>query len=330
MALLLIEGFDTYATGGYTDKWNLQSGTIQAGGRKGTKALWHWDAMNANASFDNKSTLILGYALKVNATGTWELMTFRDGSTVQMRLDTDGANQIVVKRGSTIISYTGYTIAPNTWIYLEFKATFHNSNGSYELRVNNIPIDSQSGIDTSTTGSSSANSVFLNMREPGKNSWIDDVYMFDDEGAFCNDFVGDVHVEALFPDGAGYVSDWAAFPGAGANYEEVDEIDPDDDTTFVATSGVLLEDSYTFGDLVTLSGLVYAVQVNLWAKKDDVGSRTIVGTARPISTVYSGIGVSLGDSYGYTTYPFDANPETSGLWTIAEINAAEFGVREEA
>jgi hypothetical protein len=61
-----------------------------------------------------------------------------------------------------------------------------------------------------------------------------------------------------------------------------------------------------------------------------VGSITVVGITRPVSTTYSGIGESLGDTWGYTLYQFASNPETATYWTIADINAAEFGIREEA
>ena len=331
MSLLILEGFDTYQTGDWEGKWSNMIGTIQAGGRKGTNCLYHWDAMHlAYSAGGNPQTVIVGFALKVSAAGDWELLDFRDGAVVQLRIECDSSNQILIKRGGTIISYTGYVLPVNTWVYLEFKATIDNSAGSYELRINGVTKDSQSGIDTRTTGNNWTNVVYFYMRDPGRSSYIDDISVFDDQGAFCNDFVGDVHVEALFPNGVGYVTDWVGVPGAGENYEEVDETDPDGDSTFVVTSGVGVEDSYDFSDLVTLSGSVFCVQVNLWGKKDDVGSRTVVATTRPVTTVYSGIGVSLGDTYSYYTFPFEANPETSGLWTIGEINAAEFGIREEA
>jgi hypothetical protein len=51
---------------------------------------------------------------------------------------------------------------------------------------------------------------------------------------------------------------------------------------------------------------------------------------RPVATTYSGESISLGNTYGYSIFGFEQNPETSGYWTVAEINAAEFGIKEEA
>ena len=330
--LILLEGFDTYATGNYTGKWSSQAGTIGAWGREGTNGIRHTTSMYMQKAVSNKQTLVCGVAVKLSTTKDWNLFEFRDGSTVQLGLYTDGSNQILVKRGTTLISSTGYALPTNTWVYLEFKATIHNSTGSYEIRINGVLIDSQSGIDTQQTGNAYSTSVMFIFGGIGSsNHWLDDIYIFDDSGAFCSDFTGDVHVEAIFPDGAGYATQWAGFPVDGdANWEKVNEIDPNDDTNFVATSGVGNIDSYDFGSLVTLSGSIFCLQVNAWAKKDDIGSRTLNAIARPVSTTYSGDApISLGNTYGYSTFIFETNPETEGYWTIAEINAAEFGIKQE-
>lgn len=332
MAMLLIEGFDTYATGNYTGKWLSQSGTIGAGGREGTNAISHTTAMWMQKEVSNKQTLITGMAIKLSTTKSWNLFEYRDSATNQIGLFTDASNQIIIKRGSTTLENTGYAIPTNEWIYLEFKATIHNSSGSYELRVNGVTIASDSGIDTQQTGNAYATSIMIRFDGIGASThWLDDIYLFDDTGSFCNNFVGDVHVEAIFPDGVGYITDWVGVPSGGDNYEKVDETDPDGDTTFVATSGVGYMDSYDFGSLVSLSGSVYGLQVNAWARKDDVGSRTLNVITRPTSTTYSGEApASLGNTYSYSVFHFPYNPATSTYWTIAEINAAEFGIKQEA
>lgn len=330
--LLLLESFDTYDTGKYTGKWSSMAGTIGAWGREGTNGIKHTTSMYGTTPISNKKTIIFGIAMKLSTTKSWSLIEFKDAGIVQMGLYTDGSNQILVKRGTTIIYSTGYSIPTNTWIYLEFKATIDNSSGSWEVRVNGDSKGSQSGTDTQQTGNAYITSVMVSMFGIGGSThWLDDIYIFDDSGSFNNDFVGDVHVEAIFPDGAGYLTQWAGFPVDGdANWEKVDDSSPDDDASFVATSGVGNIDSYDFGSLVTLSGSVYCLQVNAWAKKDDVGSRTLNAITRPLATTYSGdVPISLGNTYGYNIFVFETNPETAGYWTIAEINASEFGVKQE-
>jgi hypothetical protein len=332
MALLLMESFDTYATGNYTGKWASQGGTIGAVGREGTNGISHTTEMWMQRAVSNKQTLIVGIAIKLSTTKSWNLLEFRDSTTNQIGLFTDASNQIIIKRGSTTLENTGYAIPTGSWIYLEFKATIHNSTGSYELRINGDTKASASGVDTQQTGNAYATSVLFRFSGIGASThYLDDIYIFDDSGSFCNDFVGDVHVEALFPDGVGYVTQWVPQPAGSDNYEHVNETDPDGDTTFVATSGVGYLDSYDFGTLVALSGSVYGLQVNAWARKDDVGSRTLNVITRPTTVTYSGDApISLGNTYGYNIFHFETNPETATFWTIAEINDAEFGIKQEA
>ncbi len=330
---LLLEGFDTYETGGYTGKWNSMAGTIGAGGREGTNALSHTTSSFMQFSVSNKQTLIVGCAMKLSTTKSWDLIQFFDGGTIQIKIVTDGSNQVIVKRNTTTLLNTGFNLPTNEWFYLEFKAKISNGSGTYEVRVNGNNIGSGSGVDTQATGNAYTNLIQWSMFGIGSAThWLDDIYIFDDSGSFCNDFVGDVHVEAHFPEAPGYITQWAGFPVDGdANWEKVDEVAHDDDTSFVATSGIGYMDSYEFSDLVTLSGSIYAVQVNSWARKDDVGSRTLNAITRPVSTTYSGTSpASLGNTYSYTVFGFEFNPETSGYWTVAEINAAEFGVKMEA
>ena len=97
MACLILEGFDTYDTGNYEGKWALQNGTIQAGGRKGTKGLWHWDAIRATYSTaNNPATIIVGFALKVSSAGDWEILELRDGQIIS---DRRVANRHLAKDG---------------------------------------------------------------------------------------------------------------------------------------------------------------------------------------------------------------------------------------
>jgi hypothetical protein len=332
MTLLLIDGFDTYATGNYTGKWVSQQGTIGAWGRQGTNGLKHTTVFDMAASVSNKKTLIVGFALKLSRTKSWTLVEFKEAATVQLGVYTDASNQIIIKRGTTILKSTGYSLPTNTWVYLEFKGTIDNSAGSWELRINSITEDSQSGIDTQQTGYAYINSIMFRFSGIGASTqYIEDIYIFDDETAFCNDFVGDVHVETSFPDGNGYLIEWVGEPPGGDNYTKLNETDPNDDTDFVATSGVGYIDSYDFETLITSVGSVYGVQLSMWARKDDEGSRVLNAITRPLTTTYSGASpISLGDSYAYRIFHFPTNPETADYWTISEINAAEFGIKEEA
>jgi hypothetical protein len=334
MALIIMEGFDTFTTvSKYVGKWNRVNGQIWiGGGRQGTNALYHHDGLFCEKPFDNAKTIIFGYALKLNTTGTWSLVQFEEPGGVQASIRTDSSNQIIINRStSTTIAYTGYYIPTNTWIYLELKLTIDNVNGAYELRINGKLEAAEGGLDTQWGGSDYVNKIEFIMKRLGGSCYMDDIYVCDTTSSFCNDFLGDVHVETIFPSGDGYLNEWVEEPAGGGHYTKLDEDDPNDDTDFVATSGVGYIDSFVYDNLIALSGQVFGVQINAWARKDDEGSRTLNAIARVNSTTYSGINpVSIGDSYAYRVFNFDTNPDTAGYWTIADINAAEFGIKEEA
>lgn len=332
MALRLIDGFDTYATGNYTGKWASQTGTIGATGREGTNGLQTTTYFEMAVGIGNEQLLIAGMAFKFSASKLVSLIEFKDGTNVQLGVSLDNSNQLIVKRGTTTIASTGYSLSLNTWYYLEFKGFIHNSTGYWDIQINGVSIGSASGIDTQQTGNAYATSVNFAFQGFGAATYtIDDVYIFDGNDGVNDDFVGDVHVEALFPVADGYLNEWVAVPGGGGNYEEVDDTDPDDDATFVVTSGTGLIDSYEFGSLVALSGSVYGVQVNIWSRKDDVGDRQLNAIVRPTSTTFSGaVPIAMNASYQYATFQFDQNPQTAGYWTISQINASEFGVKQEA
>ena len=328
-----MEGFDTFTTtANYVGKWSSMNGAITpGGGRQGTNGLYHWDGLFCEKAVDSEHTIIVGYALKLSRAGVWILVDF-ENTGIQVRMKTDASNQILIARGaSTIIGYTGYAIPVNTWIYLELKLTIDDVDGAYELRINGVTESSGSGLDTQAGVNDVITLVDITMKLLGGSCYMDDIYICNTDGAFCNDFLGDVHVETIFPSDDGYLNEWVEEPAGGGHYTKIDEDDPNDDTDFVATSGIGFIDSFVYDNLIALSGQVYGVQINAWARKDDEGSRTLNAIARVNATTYSGINpVSIGDSYAYRVFTFETNPDTEGYWTIADINAAEFGIKEEA
>jgi len=135
-----------------------------------------------------------------------------------------------------------------------------------------------------------------------------------------------VKIECILPAANGYINQWAVFPG-GDNYTAVDETAPNGDTDYVYTSGTGFIDSYAFSNLTTVSGSVFGVQVLPYARKDDAGSRSITPNIYISGVAYSGESVfSIGNTYTYYPEIFDTSPATSSAWTIAEVNASEFGI----
>jgi hypothetical protein len=106
----------------------------------------------------------------------------------------------------------------------------------------------------------------------------------------------------------------------------VNEHPPTDDTTYVSDSTPGDIDSYTVTD-IDGGATVYAVQTNMWARKDDAATRQIAPVIRQASTDYVGTTVTLGTTYQYYSQLYDKDP-TAAAWTAANVNSDEFGVKE--
>jgi len=163
-------------------------------------------------------------------------------------------------------------------------------------------------------------------------SYFDDAYICDgttgdDPSHPNNDFLGDVRIVAIFPDAIGTYSQWT--PTSGDNYTCVDETTPNDDSDYVATSGIGNIDTYNFESLPVSSGTVLAIQCNSYARKDDAGSRSIGNAIYYNSILYSGSEQSVGDTYRYYPEIFEVNPNTNVRWTISELNSVEIGPKLE-
>jgi hypothetical protein len=143
-----------------------------------------------------------------------------------------------------------------------------------------------------------------------------------------NGYFGDIKVPALVPNGNGNASQLLGSDGNSTdNYLHVDELSPDSDTTYVESSTVTNKDTYTYQDLTSASGTIYAVNVLPYARKTDAGARSIRTLARLSGTeVDNGTDLVLGSSYVYHDTMYEEKPG-GGDWTVSDLNSTEFGVQ---
>jgi hypothetical protein len=78
------------------------------------------------------------------------------------------------------------------------------------------------------------------------------------------------------------------------------------------------------------SGSIFGVQVNMVARKDDAGGRTLRSLTRISSTDYEGMSQNIGTDYRDYRQIIEQNPNTSATWTESDINGAEFGYKVQA
>jgi hypothetical protein len=167
--------------------------------------------------------------------------------------------------------------------------------------------------------------IFLDNSSEGY--WAD-TYIADIAGsAPTNDFLGDSRTDAILPNANGTTSQLVGQDtNSTDNYLNVDDDPPDDDTTFNESSTVGQKDTYNYPSITPTAGTVYAVQISPLVRKTDAGVRSIATVARLSSTEVDGPNQALSTTYLNLADIRETKPG-GGVWTIADVNSAEFGVK---
>ena|SRR5688572_6596810 len=266
------------------------------------------------------------------------LIGWYEGSQIHCcaQLNPDGTISIYAQpiAGSmNLLGTSPSVLSDNTWTFLEFKWVIGNT-GSVRVRANGIEVLACTGDTLTDYGGATLLGVWTSVRllamqsslAPYLTCWLNDFYLCDllGSGDQRRDFLGDVRIQTILPNGAGAAAGWT--PSAGANWAAVDETPGDDDTTYVSTSAAGTRDGHAYQDIPT-TAVVLGFQTCHLAKRQSAGSATLKPTVRSGGTTHDGHAqaVSSDTQYTYAVQPYDTNPVTGAQATAAEINAAEFG-----
>jgi hypothetical protein len=341
MALKFVDGFDHYASADILSKWSSFSGSvaISAGnGRRSSQALSYpssTTAVLAKTLSASGATWTAGFAIfpRSGTVTAGMLFQFTDSGSDQIgiRLNADLTLQMQ-KQSTTLGSASVATLTANVWQYVEVKVVVNNTTGTYEVRLNGVNILSATGQNTRNTANNSANGVRFGARASDglggagvtTGIYIDDFYVCDSTGTNTT-FLGDSRVDTLYPTGAGNTTQFTA--SAGSNWQCVDETLQNGDSDYVQSSTATNKDTYGFSDLSHTPTSVFGVQINMYAKKDDAGSRTLCAVTRSGGSDTDGATQGLNTSYSNLIEVLDTDPNGSIAWTKAAVNAAEFGMK---
>lgn len=323
MALLFMESFDhTYDA---ASKWDWGGLTTSTGGRTGRANTNNYCAKFLQPA-DN--TAVIGFASEGFQMFGVSHAAYGDGNAWQVSFYPGSGGTISVYRSTNVLLATS---APGViragWNYYEAKVLIHPSAGTVYLRINGNVVFNLTGLNTQGWATD-ATWAWVKWSFPGGS--LDDVYICDGSGSVNNDVLGECRVIALLP-----VTD-AVDPGTHADFAcstgtdhgaMVDEWDSNEDTDYVTSDTPGDMDSWNYPAL-GYTGDIKGVQLSIFAKKNDSGTRAIRGLARPASTDY----FSPADGYLNTTYLYwmtvwELNPEDSAAWEVADVDGAEFGVK---
>lgn len=262
-------------------------------------------------------------------------LMFLSGGLQIVTLIIEADNTLSVYSGRLIFNST-YIVTADTFHYFEMSVQL---SGSSPLTVDAIVhVDGHEIINTSGASSFVAsqllvqsalmNGIGLGGALGGGNiAWACDFYCLNNDGTDILgfpttniNFLGDVGIYALMPVQDVTVT-WQPFGGSGTNsFSCVNEIPPDDDTSYVFTDTVGQKETFLFQPILGFTGTIFGAQLLIYAKKDAEGSRAfqpvIGGNPFDVDTY-------LGDYYDYFIWPLDTN--AGAVWTPANFNTQDFG-----
>lgn len=303
------------------DHWT-DDGTVITGRLSGV-ALRCYGARFWRIPVTAAANYTIGFAIRVEAwlTSTEDkflYLTSDAGVNEHITLSFVPNGEIAVATQTDTVYTSGLRGKNDSWMFIEFKFTISNSVGAYTLKVNGKTYLNRINIDTYSAGIIGIDEFDFDYGGGGSDSfYIDDLYIADD-------FLGDIRIDRIDPDGDGAVNDGAPL-GVGDSYVEVDDGNAvDDDTTYIL-SVTGNQDLFTYDDLSVL-GTIRAVQMNVVCRETDGSPFLIEQLVRIATTIYDETPITIVDTnYEIINRVMSVDPATTIAWTLSAINAAQFG-----
>lgn len=337
MSLVLIEGWDSLAD--VTDIYNYTGAkpTLDTGikrtGSQSLRCSTHTSKLKIDLPVEG--TYIIGFAVYVPVFSSVayqqpQVNFYRNGG-MNVSFHIDASGYIRIYKSFTLLGTSSSQLTNATWHFVEIMATCKNSISADEfiVKIDGLEVlNLAATTDTQNGALSGIDQIVLAGLYNTAVLYYDDVYICDTNGSVNNNFLGDVKVETLYPDGNGNSNQ---FLGSDANstdnYLLVDEAQQNEDTDFVEDNTVNNLDLYTFDSMAVTPDSIKGVGVRTYVKKSDVGVRTGKLQCRRSSTTYEGDEFFPASDYLGKDYIWEEDPSTASAWNEAGVNAAEFGIK---
>jgi len=135
--------------------------------------------------------------------------------------------------------------------------------------------------------------------------------------------------EVLRPSGSGTSSQLTDSPASGSNWQKVDEVSADGNSTYVhGNSSSWRRDSYATEDHSTGSGTIDSVVIHIMCRRQGGGNQRARTSLRVSGSYSNGSTINLNPVGSFTDFSttYDVSPATSSAWSWTEIDGMEIGV----
>jgi len=346
MAWLWGNGFDFYnnADGNEvlsdTNSHTLSSAT-GIGFLTGSGTRWNYgQALNlggqtlTTVSFANSTTIWINnnwFCYSYSSGSATKILGFRlrDGSSNQVGVWLTLGGYFVVTTGlasGTILATSPALFNSQSWHHFQIKIVINNTTGSVAIRRDgNSSDDWNSGSINTRNGTVTAqcNTVAFSS-DLGAGGYLDDTFIFNDQGSAPNTWQGDVRAVQQMPASDSSVQ-WSRSTGS-TNYSLVDESISNQDTDYVFSNTVNQVDAYNVASLVTTPSAIICIQQRMCFRRDDSGPHTVKAQIVSGGTTTNSADMVVGNTYQnqlMATYLTD--PNTGLIWTATTANAVKIG-----
>jgi len=216
------------------------------------------------------------------------------------------------------------SFAYDSWNFLQIRVHIGNADGAIQVWQNGTSIGSVINVDTEITGGPLCHKWTLTS---GDQILFANLLIYTESGNVPNARTPETRIFAVMPNSNGFVNDFTA--SAGVNWECIDEQPNDGDSSYVSAASAPLSELYVCPNSGAVAGsTVYAVGVELDARKDDAGTNELDELIRSGGTTFSAGNPSvLTSSYQRFRAIWDTDPATAAAWTVANANTAQIGFR---
>lgn len=279
-------------------------------------------------------TIVVGFHYKVD-TGPTILqcvvsMTTSSGSGLISILKTTD-RELAIRRGSspgTILgTTTGLNIGTVDWQFVELKIKIHDSEGFFELRVNNKVVLSDSNINTADDASNQTvgKVIFTTATSPlVYYARYDNIYILDTTGTRNNNFLGPIDI-SIFRPASDYSVEWSR-NGGDNNFSRISETYSDGDTTYVEATDEDALDLYGYGSLSNEEDIL-GITIQTECRDTDGDGYTIIASILSDATSDDSAPQLTTATYFIYSYLSETNPKDSKQWDISTLNNAKIGVK---
>lgn len=352
MAIDRIEGWDLY---GPTD--GLVIGNIdEFGGTptlEATGGFFNGQHVSMNSTSDyarididnifNSGNHFLGFQFKIdsltqNIIVQWTDENDGNGLHSHLSILASGALQFKedVVAGAVLGTTAGGLIAAGTWYKIEVRIkpstssfSVANADGEFELRINGTVRLNLTNLSIGPADATSPRPVGLGKVELRGGSGVhrfDDIYIFNHAGTLNTDFAGDFSVQTLRPASDTATIDWIPV-NAGDHYVEVDDVDPDGDTSYVSSQSSSDADIYEMTNLTGDVGAILGYSPLVLARREigatqNIGMKLIGASG---TAIFSGQNLAETYEYRHNVRSGSVN-NASVLPTVSEVNAIQAGI----